>query len=774
MRGRLPIFRRVAGSVLAFIAATPAIADFPRMILPVPEQPFAGVIGETVAASTPDMPRPVTAPAGAPNVFLFLADDVGFSMSSSFGGPVPTPNMDQLAASGQRYNRFHTTGICSPSRAALLTGRNHHNAATGHLADLPMGYPGYTARIPRSTATIAEVLKLNGYNTAMFGKHHNVPPGEQSAAGPFDHWPTGLGFEYFYGIVNGESDQWRPVLQRGVSLALDAGKPGELLEKRLVDDTIRWTRDQKAAAPDKPFFIYYSATSTHAPHQAPPEVIARFRGKFDQGWDRLREETWRRQIKQGVIPKGTTLTPRPGSIAPWSSLSPAQKAFATRGMEVAAAMLAYQDEQLGRILDEFDRMGLTDKTLFLIVQGDNGASGDGDRAGVVSEFGAINGVPDDAASEPWMQSNLGQLGGEKAYSSYAEGWGWAMNSPFPWYKQHASMLGGIRDGMIASWRGHIAEPGAICAQFGHLVDIAPTILAAASLPAPQSVNGVEQKPLDGESLLSSLSSCEPDKPRTQYFEIAGEAGLYHDGWFLANQGGAGTGAKPWELYDLRQDFSQARDLARDNPDKVAELTALWRAEAERNQVFPIRSGMAQALIAPASPRRKNFEFWGRDSGIPAHPDGLLMGRSFRGSFTIDARLQLSHENASGVIAALGSHFAGWSFHLDEGRPVFTYARSTRPEDQIRIVAERALPAGASNIGLRFTNLGRDWKGPARAEIISRTTVIGSGEIPATFFIPLGVGERLDIGRDTGVTVTDYRTPEGNIEGDVPYLRLLLD
>lgn len=770
----LPLAFRVACSVMALAAPNKVLGDTPRTILPVPIEPFAGVIKQSLEDSVSDMPREVLAPTGAPHFFVFLADDVGFSMSSTFGGPVPTPNMDRLAKSGLRYNRFHTTGICSPSRAALLTGRNHHNAATGHLADLPMGFPGYTARIPRSTASIAEVLRLNGYNTAMFGKHHNVPPGEQSVAGPFDRWPTGLGFEYFFGIINGESDQWHPVLYRGNSAVLSGNESGELLEKRLVDDAISWVRDQRAAAPEKPFLVYYSSMASHAPHQAPTEFIQRFRGKFDHGWDRVREETWQRQLALGVIPKGTILTPRPASIAAWSSLSPVQKAFAARGMEVAAAMLAYQDEQLGRILDEFDRMGLTSNTLFLVVQGDNGASGDGDVAGVVSEFGSTNGLPQDAASESWMNYNIDKLGGEETYSSYAEGWGWAMNAPFPWYKMHASMLGGIRDGLIASWQGKIARPGAICAQFGHLVDIAPTILRAAKLQAPEWVNGVEQKPLDGESLVESFSSCDAERPRTQYFEIGGRAGLYHNGWFLANQGEAGNATKPWELYDLRRDFSQSRDIASDHPAKVAELTALWRIQAERNNVFPIRKGLVQNLLGATSTERKTFEFWGRNSGIPAHPEGLLIGRAFRGSFSINAEVQLTKNGASGVVAALGSHFAGWTLHLDNGRPVFTYVRSTRPEDLTRIAAESPLPIGTSKIGLRFTNFGKDWKGPARAEISVGDKVVAAGEIPATFFIPLGTGERLDIGRDTGVKVTDYPTRGGAIEGEVPYLKLNLD
>ena len=768
------MYRLALPAALALVACVSPGAHEPRSVLPVPGAPFAGVIGETIAESTPDYPRPVSAPPGAPNLFLFMADDVGFSMSSTFGGPVPTPNMDRLAAAGVRFNRFHTTAICSPSRAALLTGRNHHAAATGHLADLPMGFPGYTARIPRSTATLAEVLKLNGFNTAMFGKHHNVPPGEQSVAGPFSLWPTGLGFEYFFGFVNGDTDQWHPVLHRGTHPVLEGQEPGRLLDARLADDVVRWVRDQQAAAPDRPFLAYLAPGSAHAPHQAPPEWIARFRGRFDHGWDRVREETWRRQLEQRVVPEGTQLTPRPDAIAAWSSLTPVQRAFAARGMEVAAAMLAYQDEQLGRILDELERMGILDETLFLIIQGDNGASGDGDLAGVVNEFGAINGLDADADDEAWLEASTARLGGERTYSSYAEGWGWAMNAPFRWYKHHASMLGGIRNGMILAWGARAMRPGSVCARFGHLVDVAPTLFEAAGVPAPREVNGAAQKPLDGQSLLDVLRECDPDRPRTQYFELGGKAGLYHDGWLLSSEKVAGEDAERWTLHDLREDYAQARDVAARHPERVERLARLWRAEAERSGVFPIREGFAAGFIRPQGERPRGIELWGNGSGVPAHPGGLLLGHGFRGSFRIRAQLRLDGAGASGVVAALGSHFAGWSLHLDAGRPVFVYARSTRPGDRTTIASERRLPAGAASLSLSFARRGSGVNGPARVELRSGESVLATGEVPMTFFIPLGVGERLDVGRDTGVAVADHPTASGALQGEVTHLELTFE
>jgi arylsulfatase len=450
---------------------------------------FSGVVGDTVAQSRPGAPAlPVQAPAGAPNIFLMMGDDVGFAMSSTFGGPVPTPNFDRLAAAGQRYNRFNTTAICSPSRAALLTGRNHHHVGVGYLSDLPSEFPGYDSHIPPSAASVARTLTLNGYSTAMFGKHHNIPPGEDTAAGPFDMWPTGLGFQYFYGFIAGDMHQWDPTLYRGTSVLPDQEGAPELLDHRLASDAIRWIQNQKAATPDKPFFIYYAPGSTHAPHQAPPDWIARFRGKFDQGWDLMREETYQRQLAGGIIPPDTKLTPRPAEIPAWDSLTVSQGAFAARSMEVAAAMLAYQDAQLGRVFDELQRMGTLDNTLVVLVQGDNGASAEVGPKGSINELGLLshNTEEDDA----WLEANTDKLGGPETYATYPAGWAWAMDTPFRWTKQYASMLGGVRNGMIVAWKNHIAQPGSVCAQFGHLVDIAPTLLDA-----------------DGRTTLPSRAAC---------------------------------------------------------------------------------------------------------------------------------------------------------------------------------------------------------------------------------------------------------------------------
>jgi len=765
-----------ATSLAATLCSQASAQD--RMVLPVPEAPFDGVIAENVLDSTPGTARDIRAPEGAPNIFIFMSDDVGFSMSSAFGGPVPTPNFERLARQGQRYSRFHSTGICSPSRAALLTGRNHHQAGVGWLSDIPSPYPGYGARIRPDTATVAQILRLNGYNTAMFGKHHNVPSGERSEAGPFDAWPTGLGFEYYFGFPYGDSDQFSPIMYRGIQRAPQSENDGRLVDQMLADDIIRYVHNQKAGNPDKPFMVYLAPGSTHAPHQAPPEYIARFKGKFDQGWDKMRVETWRRQIAMGIIPKGTRLTPRPSQIPSWDSLTAEQKAFAARTMEVAAAQLVFQDEQLGRVLNELERMGEFDNTLFAVVLGDNGASGEAGPPGTINE---LRGMRQPQEREAWMFANTDRLGGPMTYGNYPVGWAWAMNTPLPWVKQYADMLGGIRNGAIISWSGHVAHPGSICAQFGHLNDIVPTVLEAVKLPAPTMVLGTKQKPMDGQSLLPSLDKCDAGKPRTQYFEITGKMGLYHDGWFLSGEDGRDSwkdigsgGARPkvtWTLYDLTKDFSQSTDISAKMPEKTQEMIALFKQEARANNVFPIDHRFGAARAAPttfASPV-KHFEYWGKDVSLPVIGNGPFLAAR---SFTLDADLVLDKPGASGAVLAWGSRFGGWSLYLDHGRPAFTWARSTDPEEIAHVTSERTLPQGKTSLSMRFAVQGF----AERAEV-----VLSSGEeefarvqFPMAMLMPAGGGETLDVGRDLGVTVTDYATPHGMIEGDVPHVRIDFD
>lgn len=769
---------RHIASTFVLLATTSAFAQADRTVLPIPTPPFDGQIGESYLDSKPGTARPARAPQGAPNVLLIMTDDVGFAMSSAFGGPVPTPNYERLAAQGQRYNRFHTTGICSPSRAALLTGRNHHNAGVGYLSDLPVNFPGYGGEILPETATIAEVLKLNGYSTAMFGKHHNAPGNQRSEAGPFTNWPTGLGFEYYFGFPHGDTDQFDPILYRGTSrVGADEGK-GKMVDERLADDVIRWVHNQKAAAPDKPFLAYLAPGSTHAPHQAPPEYIARFKGRFDMGWDRMREETWRRQLAMGIIPKGAKLTPRPPQIPAWVSLTPGQKAFAARSMEVAAAQMAFQDEQVGRVLAELQRMGAANNTLVTLIQGDNGASGEAGPSGTVNELRAIQTHDED---EAFLESQIPVIGSRATYGNYPVGWAWAMNTPLRWTKQYGSMLGGIRNGMIMAWPGHMAQPGSVCARFGHLNDIAPTILEAAKLPAPARVNGVAQKPMDGQSLLSSLSACDAAKPRTQYFELGSKIGLYHDGWFLSGDDGRPAwelegpgGARPtiqWTLYDLTKDFSQGTDLAAREPARLKEMMALWEAEAKRNNVFPLdnRRPTDRADRAAMGSARKHFDYWGKDVTIPATGSApFLAGRSF----TVSADLVLDKPDSSGAVLAWGSKFGGWSLYLDHGKPSFTWARSTDPKETAHITSQWPMPQGAVRLTMRFEVKGRG--GPVEVRLMHGPEELAHGTLPQSMLMPSGGGESMDVGRDLGVPVTDYATPHGAIEGDVTHVSIDFD
>lgn len=767
---------RLAGVSAALLITTSALAQADRSVLPIPAAPFDGTMAEAIRDAKPATPRPLRAPQGAPNVLVLMSDDVGFAMSSAFGGPVPTPNYDRLAAQGQRYNRFHTTGVCSPSRAALLTGRNHHNAGTGYLSDLPANFPGYGGKILPETATMAQVLRLNGYNTAMFGKHHNVPGYERSQAGPFDSWPTGLGFEYWFGFMGGDTDQFSPNLYRGTDLVDADDGAGDMVDRRLASDVIRWVHNQKAAAPGKPFLVYWAPGSTHAPHQAPPEVIARFKGKFDSGWDRMREETFRRQLAMGIIPRGTKLTARPAGIPAWDSLTPAQKAFASGTMEVAAAQLAYQDEQFGRVIAELERMGIAQNTLISVIHGDNGASGEAGPQGTINELRSIQ-THDE--NEAWMHANTGKLGTSATYQNYPVGWAWAMNTPLRWTKQMPSMLGGVRNGMIMAWPGRVAKPGSICSEFGHLVDIAPTVLEAATLPAPKAVYGVAQKPLDGQSLLPSLTACDAVKPRTQYFEIGGKMGLYSNGWFLSGDDGRpawemteGTERKvEWTLYDLSKDFSQSTDLSQKEPKRFTAMMALWQQEAARNNVFPIdyRRAMERADRAAMGAMRKRFDYWGKDVTMPAV--GAAPYLAMR-SFTLTADLVLDKADASGAVLAWGSKFGGWSLYLDRGKPAFAWAQSTDPAEMASVRAETPLPKGATTLKLRFVT--SQTRKDAEVVISAGDVQLARGTLPSKGFTPSGNGETLDIGRDLGVTVIDYATPHGAIEGDVPHVSITFD
>ena len=750
---------RLGGALLTLALAT--ASALAQDVLPRPAEPFAGKIGTTYADSTAAFPAPVTAPAGAPNVVLVLTDDVGFGAASTFGGAIPTPHLDQLADEGLRFNRFHTTAMCSPTRAALLTGRNHHAVGNGIVANLTTGFPGYNNLMPKSAATIAEVLRQHGYNTAMFGKHHNAPEAHVSAAGPFDMWPTGLGFEYFFGFMAAETNQFTPALYRGITPVptLEEG----VLDKALADDAIHWLHQQQAAAPGKPFFMYYATGTAHAPLQAPADWIARFEGKFAGGYDRMREEVVERQKKMGLVPADTVNTPRPEEIAAWDALTPEQKKINERFMEVYAAMLAYQDEQVGRLFAEIGRMGLRDNTLVIFIEGDNGAAAEGGMHGSMNPMS--NFATGTQESEATLLATLERLGGPETVAQYGYGWTWATNAPFRLAKQYASHLGGTRNGMVVSWPQRIKSSG-IRPQFSHVTDIAPTIYEAAGVTAPDTVNGVEQQPIDGSSLLYAFdNAAAAERHDTQYFEMMGNQAIYHQGWLASSTPAIAPWARdrrndtlpsqyPWELYDLRADFSQAHDLASAHPEKLAQMKALFLEEARRNQVLPLDNRLSmERFLAASSQHRKadRYTYWGAGVSVPAVSAAPILNRSF----TISAELDVPAQ-AQGVVLALGSRFGGWSFFVQDGTPVALMAASQLEGDQSRVAASGTLPAGKSVLSYQFVSDGGvNAGGEMRISVDGRD--IGRGRIARTISKLPEMTDTLDIGFDADTPVTaEYR------------------
>ncbi|MBL8549044.1 MAG: arylsulfatase [Hyphomonadaceae bacterium] len=765
----------VAGLALLNLGVAAAQESAPRdgSVLPIPPAPFAGVIGPIAAQSTPAFPAPVTAPANAPNVLLVMTDDVGFGASSTFGGPIPTPNLDRLAARGIRYNRFHTAAMCSPTRAALLTGRNPHAVGSGSIVDLASGYPGYWSRIPRSAATVAEILRSNGYNTALFGKHHNVPRSEETPTGPFDLWPNALGFEYFYGFIGGAMNQFAPRLYQNTTPVDLADRPADyFMERDFVDNAIHWVHTQNATSPDKPFFMYLAPGAAHSPHQAPPEWIARFRGRFDMGWDAMREQTFARQKDMGIIPANAVLTPRPAALQAWSELSDAQRRVDARYMEAHAALLAYQDAQFGRLVDELERMGELDNTLVIFIEGDNGASAEGTPSGKINEAGRMANALDETLDA--QLARIDEFGGPNTMQAYPSAWGWALNAPFQWTKQVASHLGGTRNGMVITWPGRVPSGGAVRSQFAFVSDIAPTILEAAGVVAPRSVNGVAQQPMAGESLVYSFNAPgAPERHTKQYFELFGNRAIYSDGWFANTvprrkpwEYGAVPGTPldyEWELYRLTDDYSQGRNIAAANRAKLAELQQLWQREAEANQVLPLDHTFDNRNSASAAGRRSSrtsFVFWGPDISVTSSAAPQMFARSFE----VRADIETSPGHGNGVIAAVGSHFGGWSFYLKDGRPTAYHSHSEVASDQFKIEAEAPLAMGPTQLRFRFEYDGGGLGRGGRMSIYANDRLIGRGRIERTITLPAGFGETFDTGRDTGAAVSPDYEREGAFAG----------
>jgi len=690
-----------------------------------------------------------------------MTDDVGFGAASTFGGPVPTPNLDRLAAHGIKYNRFHTTAVCSATRAALLTGRNAHAVGAGSVPDLATGFPGYSNTIPKSAATIAEILRLNGYNTAMFGKHHNVQPGAGSVAGPFDQWPTGLGFEYFYGFVRAETDQFSPILYRGTE-RVDPPK-GQVLDQMLVNDAIRWVHNQDAAAPDKPFFLYLAPGTAHGPQQAPEEWIRKFAGQFDQGWDEVRKQTFARQKKAGIVPAGTALTRRPREIPAWASLTPDEMRVSARMMEVYAAMLSYQDAQFGRLVDELQRMGKLENTLVIFIEGDNGSSAEGGLKGSSDWIGTFANGGNETTTE--LVAHLDELGGPNSYGIYPVGWAWATNAPFKWTKKIASHFGGTRNGLVMSWPERIPQDGSVRSQFHHVNDIMPTILEAIGLDQPTIILGVRQQPVDGVDMSYSFNAPNAaDRRTTQYFEMQASRGIYHNGWFanttpkklpwiMSNPPGSPLDYK-WELYDLRKDFSQAHDVAARYPDTLKTLQALFDREAVRNKVFPLddRESHDRAEAARVvGTQRTSYVYWGGDISIADDAAPPIRARSF----SIIADIDIPVGGGSGPLVAQGGRFAGWSFYFKQGRPVAHQNFMRQADQQFEVVGSTIIPPGPARVRYDFDYDGGGIGRGGMLCISVNDHRAGCGRMERTLTVTAGLGETFDIGQDTGDPVVDY-------------------
>ncbi len=739
--------------------------------LPYPDAPFRGVMGETVKESRPDFPKQVAAPAGAPNVLLIMTDDTGFGAASTFGGPIPTPAMDRLAKSGLIYNQFHTTALCSPTRAALLTGRNHQSAGFGNITEFASGYPGYDSILPKSVGTIGNILVDNGYNTAWFGKHHLVPEWLQGPSGPYDQWAGGLGFEYFYGFLGGDTDQWHPALFENNRPVLPPfHDPNYILIHDLSNRAIEWVRTQHAAAPDKPFFLYFAPGNSHAPHHATKEWIAKFKGQFDQGWDKVREETLARQKQAGIVPRNTVLTPRPKEIPAWASLSDEQKRVYARMMEVYAATVAESDFEVGRIFDALEASDQLDNTLVIYLMGDNGASAEGTLQGTTNEVSGQY-APE---SIEFLSSMMDQLGSDRTYNHYPVGWAHAMDTPFQWTKQVASHFGGTQNGLVISWPKRIKAQGQIRSQFHHVIDIVPTILEAAGVQAPDVLNGTRQKPLEGVSMVYTFDDANaPSRHKTQYFEITANRALYQDGWIASTTplrlpwqtvGKApDPNDFPWELYNTNNDFSQAKDLAKQQPERLRDLQARFLVEARKYNVLPLDSSFVERGDPSKRPNPlrgvTDFSYYPGMIRIPEANSPDVKNRSFR----ITADVEIPAGGAEGVLATQGGRFGGWVLLMLNGKPEFVYAYTNQDgavyphqkNDKTRIVGQDKLAPGKHTIVFDFAYDGGGIGKGGTGTITVDGKKFAEGRIAQTTPIPkFSLDESFDVGEDTGSPVID--------------------
>jgi arylsulfatase A-like enzyme len=755
-----------------------------RSNLPIPHTGHTGLI--TYDAKDPDTtfpainsPRP---PAGAPNVVVLMIDDAGFGSSSVFGGPCQTPHAERLAGEGLRFNRFHTTALCSPSRQALLTGRNHHAVGMGGITEIATSAPGYSSVRPDSAAPLALTLNLNGYATAQFGKCHEVPVWETSPAGPYQQWPTGSGFDYFYGFVGAETNQWYPALYEGTSPVEPAKTPeaGYHLTEDLTDHAVQWMRQQKALMPDKPFFMYFAPGATHAPHHVAPEWIDKYKGKFDQGWDRIREETLARQIERGVVPTGTELSDRPEAIQAWDDVSEVLKPVLARQMEIYAGFMEHTDAQLGRLLQTLEDLGIHEDTLVFLIIGDNGASAEGTPNGTFNEMISLNGMAA-LETEQFMAGHIDQFGGVNSYNHYAVGWAHAMNTPYQWTKQVASHLGGTRVGTIVRWPKGIQTQGEVRTQFHHLIDVAPTVLHAAGIPEPAFVNGIQQMPYHGVSMAYAFNDADAAEAReTQYFEVMCNRGIYHKGWTAVTRHSnpwlfaaelPALDDDVWELYDLTTDWSQSHDLASEYPEKLAQLQRLWLIEAVKYNVLPLDDRRIE---------RFNSDLAGRPQLISGNAQLIYGGMSRLSensvlnlknkSHTVTAEVVVPDGGAEGAIVSQGGAFGGWSLYLHDGKP--KYCQNL--VGLVRYYAEgtEVVSEGTHQVRMEFAYDGGGLAKGGTATLFIDGSPVGSGRIDATIPMIYSADETLDVGLDNGTPVSDdHGSESSHFTGTVNWVEL---
>jgi arylsulfatase A-like enzyme len=762
---------------VAVLAAPPAPVrvTYPtdRSVLPIPEPdyPHSKVFDARDAVPPPRFQ--VRAPEGAPNVLIVLLDDMGFGMSSAFGGPIHMPTVERLAGEGLRYNQFHTTSLCSPTRTALLSGRNHHMNNMGAITETATAFPGNTGQRPDSVAPLAEMLRLNGYSTAFFGKNHETAAWEVSPSGPTTRWPTRSGFDKFYGFIGGETNQWAPLLYDGLSQVEVPKGPDYHFMTDMTDKAVGWMRSQKSLTPDKPFFLYFAPGATHAPHHVPKEWIAKYKGKFDQGWDELRKETLARQIRLGVVPPDTKLAPKPEAIQDWDKLSADEKKLFARQMEIFAGFGEYADTETGRLVDAIGAMGQLENTLVFYIVGDNGTSAEGGMNGAFNELSYFNGV---AETVEEILEHYDDLGGPMSYPHMAAGWAIAGDTPFSWAKQVASNFGGTRNGLVVHWPKGIRAKNEVRSQFHHVIDVAPTVLEAAGLPEPKSVNGTRQQPIEGTSMVYSFDQPKaPTRRSTQYFEMIGNRAIWSDGWFAGTIHKAPWESQPrrplledkWELYDTRNDFSLANDLAAANPGKLKEMQDLFLKEAVKYRVLPLDDRSIERLNPDLAGRpdlmggRTSLTVYEGMTGISEN--AFINVKNV--SHSITAEIEVPKGGANGVILCQGGRFGGWSLYLKGGKPAYTY--NFLGLQRTTIQASQALPPGKSTVRFEFAYDGGGLGKGGTATLFADGKKVGEGRVERTHGMAFSLDDAADVGEDAGTPVVeDYKPADGSFQGSI--------